>query len=513
MIKTKILWIVSFYFLLLNFCANAQLVLPRSSPEAEGVSSEEIISFLDAAAKSKHEFHSIMILRHGKVILEKWWSPYRPELKHTMYSLSKSFTATAVGFAVAEKRLTLTDKVVSFFPNDLPDTLNPFLSALTVRDVLSMSIGQEPDPTFTTVVRDSNWVKGFLATPVKYNPGTKFLYNSLGTYILSAIVQKVTGEKIIDYLRPRLFEPLGIQGMDWEIDPRDINTGGWGLRLKTEDMAKFGQLFLSMGNWNGKQILPRKWIEEASTFKIAQDPGAPQAKKDSSDWLQGYCYQMWRCRFNAFRGDGAYGQFVIVMPEQDAVIAITAETPDMQGEINLVWDYLLPAMKKDKAALNGKAISSLKEKLPSLDLSAPEKTASSSIEKNISGKTFTIDANEKHIGNLLLEFKDGQCSLTLKTDTVDYRLNFGSGRWQEGETTRHGSDLLMKAKANLVGLPSFKVDGAYNWKNDTTLELRLRYIESPHTETFICRFDNNNIAVEMKNSFNGEKLVLNGRMD
>src|ERR1035437_2263098 len=140
--------------------------LPRSVPEAQGVSSQGIIDFLDAAAKSSHEFHSIMFLRHGKVIAEGWWNPYNPELRHTLYSTSKSFTATAVGFAVSEHRLSVNDKVISFFPDLLPDTLSPFLSNLKVKDLLSMSAGQDPDPTFTTVVKDSNWVKAFLAVPI-----------------------------------------------------------------------------------------------------------------------------------------------------------------------------------------------------------------------------------------------------------------------------------------------------------------------------------------------------------
>src|SRR5258706_15826678 len=341
---------VSLLFLLLNIQVTAQKnnELPVGIPEAEGVSSEGIINFLNAAEKSKTEFHSFMMLRHGKIIAQGWWNPYGAELKHTLYSCSKSFTATAIGFAVSEHRLSVNDKVVSFFPNDLPDTISSFLSDLKVKDVLSMSDGQEPDPTFTVASRDSNWVKGYLALPVKYEPGTKFLYNTLGTYMLSAIVQKVTGQKVIDYLKPRLFEPLGIEGMDWEVDPKGINTGGWGLRIKTEDMAKFGQLFLQKGKWNGKQILPTAWIDEASTVKIIQHPEYSQAKRDSSDWEQGYCYQMWRCRHNAFRGDGAFVQFIIIVPGEDAVIAITAETPDMQEEINLVWQYLLPAMQKDK---------------------------------------------------------------------------------------------------------------------------------------------------------------------
>ena len=327
-------------FLSIPLLAQKNLSLVRSTPEAEGVSSEAISNFIDAVAKSKHELHSFMIIRHGKVVSEGWWNPYRSDLKHTLYSCSKSFTATAVGFAVNEGKLTVNDKVISFFPEDLPAQISPNLAELRIKDLLSMSVGHEKEPS-TIIATSDNWVKEFLNTPIKYQPGTKFLYNSPATYMLSAIVQKVTGEKIIDYLKPRLFDPLGISGIDWEVDPKGINTGGWGLRLKTEDMAKFGQLFLQKGKWNGKQILPASWVEEASTMKIMQDPNATQSKKDSSDWLQGYCYQMWRCRNNGYRADGANGQFIIILPEKDAVIAITAEAPDMQGEINLIWKYLL----------------------------------------------------------------------------------------------------------------------------------------------------------------------------
>ena len=204
--------------------------------------------------------------------------------------------------------------------------------------------------------------------------------------MLSAIVQKVTGQKVIDYLKPRLFDPLGITGMDWEVDPKGINTGGWGLRLKTEDMAKFGQLFLQKGLWNGKQILPASWIEEASSTKIMQNPDAPQAKKDSSDWLQGYCYQMWRCRNNGYRADGANGQYIIVLPEKDVVIAVTAEAPDMQGEINLIWKYLLPAFQPKKLPANSGLLANLKAKEAVLALAIPSKNIVTESESKISGK-------------------------------------------------------------------------------------------------------------------------------
>ncbi len=496
----------SFLFLLLlsllqvQSPAQTRSTLPHSTPEAEGVSAQSIITFLDSVAQSKHELHSFMLLRHGKVIAEGWWSPYRPDLKHTLYSLSKSFTATAVGFANAEKKLSLSDKVVSFFPNQLPDTVSPYLQQLTIQDLLTMSVGQDPEPS--NINMDTNWVKGFLAAPIVHEPGTAFLYNSMGTYMLSAIVQKTTGQKVVDYLKPRLFEPLGISGMDWETDPKGINTGGWGLRLKTEDIAKFAQLFLQRGVWNGKQLLPPGWVEEASMAKIIQHPDLPQDKRDLSDWEQGYGYQMWRCRNNAYRGDGAFGQYAIVIPEKDAVIAITSESADMQGELNLVWNILLPAMQKDKLPADAQANAALQQRLASLALPVPENHPAPATVATIAGKTFAMEPNSMHIQTISFDFKDDRCTVTVKGDTATYVLPFGAGKWQMGETTMHGPYLVTRAKNNLTGLPPFKVADSYTWLDENTLELVVRYIESPHTETMLCHFNGNNMTVEVKRSFN-----------
>ncbi len=497
----------------LNGIAQKASTLPRSTPEAEGVSSGNIIDFLDAAAKSKTEFHSFMLLRHGKVIAEGWWNPYRAGLEHSLYSCSKSFTATAIGFAVQEKLLTLNDKVVSFFTNDLPDTVSAWLSELTVKDVLIMSDGQEPDPSFAVAAKDTNWIRGFLATPIVHEPGTVFLYNSLGTYMLSAIIQKVTGQKTLDYLKPRLFEPLGIEGMDWETDLQGINTGGWGLRLKTEDMAKFAELFLQKGKWNGKQILPASWVKEASTVKIMQDPGAPQSKKDSSDWLQGYCYQMWRCRHNAYRGDGAFGQFMIVMPEQDAVLAITAETPDMQEEINLVWQYLLPAFKKTRLPEDAAVTMILKEKINSLALPLQVKKREP-LATAISGKNFTASPNDMHLQNISFGFTDDVCDVKFQMDTATYTVSFGAGKWEPSETNMPVPSLTSRAIENTSMIYPAKIAGSYTWTDANTLELVLRYVESPHHETYTCHFDDNKIRIETARSFDFGKtaMIIEGEM-
>lgn len=325
--------------------------LPRA--EASKALDKAFGNYLRAVKKADQDLHSIMILQHGKVVKEQWLGEGDRHTPHVLNSVSKTFTATAIGFAVAEGKLKVTDKVISFFPDQLPAEVSPCLKELEIRHLLTMSSGHDVDPT--ALVRQkgnekADWAKLFLSAPLVHKPGTYFVYNSLGTYMLSAIIQKVTGEKVINYLYPRLFRPLGIVGATWEESPQGVNCGGWGLYLKTEDLAKMGQFFLQKGKWNDKQLLPESWIEEATTSKIASLPAGMRPenlkmKPKDSDWLQGYGYQMWRCRHNAVRADGANGQYIIILPEQDAVIAMTANIGDMQAEINLIWKYILPALR------------------------------------------------------------------------------------------------------------------------------------------------------------------------
>ena len=199
--------------------------LPRSTPEAEGVSSAGIREFLEAADRGVDTMHSFMLVRHGRVVAEGWWRPESAEKPHVLYSLSKSFTSTAVGLAVAEGKLSIDDPVLKFFPGDAPATPSDKLKAMRVRDLLTMSTGHQTEPKLTP---DDPWVRSFLAQPVEHKPGAHFLYNSAGTYMCSAIVQKLTGQTVLDYLRPRLFEPLGIEGAEWSASPQGISAGGVG---------------------------------------------------------------------------------------------------------------------------------------------------------------------------------------------------------------------------------------------------------------------------------------------
>lgn len=333
--------------------------LPRSSPESQGVSSAAIREYVEAADKQVHTMHSFMLLRHGHVIAEGWWKPEAAEKPHILHSLSKSFTSTAVGLAIAAGKLSVDDPVLKFFPEEAPPNPSDTLKAMRVRDLLTMTCGHQVEVKFST---NAPWVQSFLAHPVPFKPGTHFQYNTPGTHMLSAIVRKVTGETVLDYLQPRLFEPLGIAHPQWGTSPQGNTLGGWGLYLRTEDVAKFGQLYLQKGRWKGRQLVPESWVDQATSKQVSNgsDP--------TIDWDQGYGFQFWRCRHGAFRGDGANGQFCVVLPEQDAVVAITADTGDMQAELNVVWDHLLQAFHSQALTENPEEEHRLRDTLGALEI-------------------------------------------------------------------------------------------------------------------------------------------------
>lgn len=469
-----------------SFAASAA-GLPRSTPEAEGVASAGIEAFLDAAAREQFELHSLMVLRHGKVIAEGWWEPYGPELVHTMYSMSKSFTSTAVGFVVAEGKMSVEDKVVSFFPDDLPSKISENLAAMRVKDLLTMSTGNEKEPT-QTVVKEENWVRTFLAQSFAHKPGTQFMYNSAATYMCSAIVQKVTSQNILDYLTPRLFEPLGITGMRWENCPRGIATGGWGLSIQTEGLAKFGQLLLQKGVWQGRQLLPAAWIEEATRFHIQQPGGdKPDRPKAKNDWLQGYGYQFWRCQGTAFRGDGAFGQFTIVLPEQDAVIVMTSENKNMQGQLDLVWKHLLPAFGAQGASKG------LSERLGHLKLALPSGSKTSPTAQK---KRFKLAANDLGLGEVAFDFNEEACTFTVDS----HRVVCGLTDWHRGEAAFPGTPPRLISGGKPKQTPMLKIAASAVWTDPQTLVLTWRYYETPHHDTLSCRFEGDGVTITFLNS-------------
>ena len=314
---------------------------------------EAFAAYIDATAKAdKQEMHSVMIVQHGKVLEETWLNGGAPDLPHELWSVSKTFTSAAVGFAIDEGYFSLDDKLIDFFPDKLPEVVSENLAAVTIHDLLCMSGGHDTEPAnMRRQEGESDWVKSFLEWPFEHKPGTFFCYNSYGTYVLSAIVTKTTGQKVVDYLQPRLFDPLGIEAPTWA-ENQGVNCGGWGLKLKTEDLAKMGICILNGGKYRGKQVIPADYVKQMTAKQIdcfpagmkPEEAAAKGLNKDNSDWVWGYGLQMWKSRNNVVRADGAWGQFILVMPDKDAVVVTTGRIEDMQVELNLIWEYIYPQL-------------------------------------------------------------------------------------------------------------------------------------------------------------------------
>lgn len=475
----------------------------RSAPEAQGVSSQAVGAFLDALERSELEIHSLMLLRRGVVIAEGWWAPHGPAIPHMLYSLSKSFTSTAVGFAVAEGRLSVDDFVLSFFPDEAPADPSPHLKAMRVRHLLSMSAGHDQDPSMT-VFANLNWVKAFLAQPVEHEPGTHFCYNTAATYMLSAILQKLTGEQLIQYLGLRLFEPLGIKGAAWESCPMGINTGGFGLSIKTEDIARFGQLYLNKGLWNGERLLAEEWVEQASSKQI------PNGDDPNSDWAQGYGYQFWRCRHNAFRGDGAFGQYCIVMPDQDAVLAITSAVDDMQVVLDHAWDCLLPAMSPDALAPNPQAAEQLARRLADLRIDPPAGEADSPAAAKVTGRKIVFEPNESGVVSGRFDFTPQGAQFTLQKGRKTETIECGQGEWAFGK-----SSLLDGWSARVSRQPA-KIVASGVWTTPDVFQITARFYETPHYLTIKCLFSEDGVLIETKANLNLgplERPALTGRFE
>lgn len=349
--------------------------LPRSTPAAEGIDPTGLRNLLDGLGTAGIEMHSLMVLRHGQVITEGWWAPYAPDTITLLYSLSKSFTSTAAGLAVTEGLLSVEDRVLDHFP-EITGPVDPRLDRLLVHHLLSMSTGHREDTMPMLLAAQFgadtgsgrgaiDLVRAFFALPADEEPGSVFCYHNTATYLLAVIVQRVTAETLGDYLTPRLFAPLGITDLHWSDDGDGHHVGFTGLHLTTESIARFGQLYLQRGQWEGRQLIPADWVDRATRVQT------PNADNDGGpDWRQGYGYQFWMAR-HGYRGDGAHGQFCLLLPDQDAVVAITSATTDMQVVLDQVWEHLLPAMRADGSGVHVDLETDLADRLAALSLPDP----------------------------------------------------------------------------------------------------------------------------------------------
>jgi CubicO group peptidase (beta-lactamase class C family) len=459
--------------------------LPRSTPADQGVDPAAILSFLDALDERPDiEMHSLMVLRHGRVVAEGSWAPYSAGRPQLLYSLSKSFTSTAAAFAQAEGLLDLDDAVISHFPEFAEDITDPRSRSMKVRHVASMASGHTREMVKEALERDPQEpVRGFLLTPPDRDPGTVFSYSQPCTYTLASIIQRNADMPLTRYLRPRLLDPLGIGHVGWHTFPPGREQGFSGLHARTEDIAKLGLLYLQRGRWNGAQLIGEEWVAQATSAQVSNAGDA------YPDWAQGYGFQFWMAR-HGYRGDGAFGQFCVILPEHDAVIVTTAYTLEMQVMLDAMWAHLLPGF--GPASLGtAPAQEQLSDRLASLELpacpggpapadrgpwSGPFAIPAGSIETQ--DQPFPNDRPRPFLTSIeVAPPADGspaegwQVSLVERDNALT--IPVGTGGWTVSDhVDRHGEIIPVAASGG--------------WLDEQTLRVEVIFLETPHRMDITC---------------------------
>jgi CubicO group peptidase (beta-lactamase class C family) len=454
--------------------------LPRSAPADQDVDPAAILSFLGALEQRPDiEMHSLMVVRHGQVVAEGWWAPYSAGRPQLIYSLSKSFTSTAAAFAQAEGLLDLDDTVISHFPEFAADITDPRSRSMKVRHVASMASGHGRETLNEALARDQQEpVRGFLLIPPDRDPGTVFAYNQPCTYTLASIVQRNAGMSLTRYLRPRLFDPLGIGQVGWQTFPPGREQGFSGLYARTEDIAKLGLLYLQQGQWEGTQLIPKEWVTEATSKQVSN------AQNTEPDWRQGYGYQFWMSR-HGFRGDGAFGQFCVVLPEHDAVIVTTACALDMQSMLDAMWSCLLPGLGSAGPA-RASAHDQLSARLAGLELPPSPGTPAPGDWGPWTSSPFTVLAGTADtqavpalppvttsLTSVEVAPRSGGWQLTLIEPDNALTFPVGSRGWTVSDhPDRYGNTVPVAASGG--------------WLDDQTLRAEVIFLETPHRMDITC---------------------------
>lgn len=449
-------------------CGFTPYTFERATPESVGIDSASIAAFEKRMRDERIGHQGYMLYRHGKLVAEAIASPYRLTDKRHVYSVSKSWTSTAIGIAVDEGLLSLDDRLISFFPNELPEEVGENLAAMTLRHVLTMNTGHQTDTLGRVASTEPGWAKRFLSLEVENIPGTHFAYNSTATYMLSEVITRVTGERLLDYLKPRLFDPLGIEGVWWEESPDGVNDGGWGIHVSPEDMLKLGILYLNKGIWNGRRILSESYIDEAvSAISDNSANGTP-------DWRVGYGFQWWRCRHDCFRADGANGQYIIVSPQKDSAAVIISENADMQCILDAYWETIFASMSDTP----------LPEPSVKYDIDA----APCSIPPIVSGEhispiTYRIAENPTRVTELSLESIGERLLVKLRSEHGRaIEITCGAGSWEYNHFDHCPISPTQFVSSLAIGIPA---DIAAAWGSERgQLIIRLRFVSTPHELCF-----------------------------
>lgn len=448
----------------------------KDTPENHGLSSKALLDFFTQIEQLRLEVNSFMLLQDGRATAQFWRKPYTMNSPQLLFSLSKSFTSIAVGIARDYGYLDLQDKVIAFFPSKLPNSISSNLAKMTIHHLLSMNAGHH-DNIYNVVAAEQDWVKTFLALDVEHEPGTYYRYSTHSTYILSAIIEQATGQSLVDFLMPKLFEPLGIPRPSWETCPMGIAAGGMGLSLSTESIAKFGQMLLNQGMYEGRRIVSESYIAVA-TAKQSDNRLMGAGRADS---VQGYGYQFHLCRHGCYRGDGSFGQLCFVAPEQQIVIAATASFNNMgelQALLDLIYAHIIQQVgNTDPCSTADQA--ELEQRLSSMSCTIPVFKPVPDFMRQINNHCYMMDENPQRLAKVRFFLQEERLQLhLLYGDDREDRLAFDFTKAVHTKAV-FAKDLSMQLQ---------EVVTYASWQHDNTLQLTLMYIETPYRVIYTIVF-------------------------
>lgn len=474
------------------------LAIPKAeAAEKVGVDSREVQAFIDECLNDGIELHSIMVVRHGKVACEAFREPYSPNIPHMMYSVSKSFTSTAIGFAIDEGYMSLETKFLDVFPELRPTKFDEYLDKLNVFHLLTMQGGKSVSPMIDRT--KDTWLQDFVDSPWAFEPGTEFLYISENMYVLCAMIHRLTGMSVTEFLTERLYEPLGIDVPYWETCPRGIEAGGWGLFLKTEDLAKFALCYLQHGVYNGKQVIPEWWTVDG-TKKIADN--SPKSDGDI-DGMNGYGYCFWRNGGyeNSYRADGMFSQFGIVFEDLDAVVAINGGNINESQARAAVWNHFPKAFIDDNADSDGVKISIKPyDKLPKAPRSFLEDSLNN--RRLVFGKAHVLTVLGMPVSVLPLAavFMEKDKAGNISNVRFNFRDDDMILTWSEGDETNTisvGMDGEYRYDNIVLGGIAYTTAAIAAWTSENVLEVQIRPVETIAERRLVFRFkDGNKVTME-----------------
>ncbi len=471
--------------------------LEHVTPEEVGVDSKAITDFINEINEKKLSLHSFTVVRHDKVCAQGFFKPYSADIPHIMYSMSKSVTSTAVGFAVSEGLIKLDDKVCDYFP-EYKIHKHPFNKKITVRMLLTM----HSDKLMTVFENKGgkDWIAEFMEAPFLFPPDTKFNYMSENTFMLSAIVTKVTGMSVIDYLYPKMFEPLGIEKPFWEKDGKNNCAGGWGLYMKSEDIAKFFLPYIHRGKWiDGTQLIPEEWVAEATSKQV------DTVHDGYEDNMAGYGYQFWRNHVeNTYRAEGLFGQRCFMLPEYDALVVLNSGEAEDYKIMKVFWKYFPKCFKDAPLPENKEAHRIMLDTIESCRIEELENTPRNrQIEEKISGRLIKCKTSEAvsllAILNVQLQYNKPGSISEIKLTFDDDKLRF---YWKE-KTFENEIDVGLNGEYGVseitLGDLHYHTYAMGSWQQDGTFKLWITPIETEHQRRYTFIFSDDFKSVHIIN--------------